>query len=165
MKSYVVIIVGMLLILVSMPLGIAFEEKPDLMIENIHIQDYGHHVPPEQHFYCKITNNGDIEVTERIAVSVNVVRCLFGIIPLFFEREYSGSVVVEEGLLPGESVAIQFAYEYELPRPLFGIFLFNAEVDPDNLVDESNDDNNSYSEKFQVLFTLWDYYESIWVNI
>jgi hypothetical protein len=128
-----------------------------LIIENIVIDEYGNHVPPGQEFYCRITNSGDKEVTERIVVSVHVVRCLFGIFPVFLEREYRGSIINEEGLLPDEFVDIQFAYDYELPEAFFGIFQFKAEVDPDHMIAESDDSNNGYSNKFQILFSSWIY--------
>jgi hypothetical protein len=153
------LVVGIItiLILVCIPQNVCAEELPDLIIENIVIDEYGHHVPPGQEFYCRITNSGDKEVTAYIVISVHVVRCLFGIFPVFLEREYTGSIINEEGLSPGTSVDIQFAYKYELPEPLFGIFLFKAEVDPDNMIAESNDSNNHFTDKFQIFFSMWDY--------
>ena len=126
--------------------------KPDLIIENIIIEEYGHHVPPNQMLCCRVKNIGDAAVEEKICVSIQVYRCLFRF-PIRFIGTYEGSSNPLTPLNSGETIDIEFAYDYNIPG--FGFFQFKAEVNPDEIIDESNFQNNDYTEYDFRLFYWW----------
>lgn len=158
MKKITKVITCFILVLMLFPIVEAseemsnlVEEKPDLIIENIIVEEYGHHVPSYQRLCCRVKNIGDASVEEIIFVSVQVYLCLFWF-PIRSIGTYEGSINPITGLEPGETIDIEFAYYYDFP--IFGFFQFNAKVNPDETIDESNYQNNAYSE-LDFRFVFW----------
>ncbi len=137
-----------LLMLLSIPTVVSNEEKPDLIIESIDYIEHGHHVPPNYYYSCKVKNIGEVASSGTIKLSVKINRLLFRYFPIGFGKIFEASVT--KTLEPGQSVDIEFLQDYEQQRMLyfFGVsyFRFNVEVNPDEIIDESDTSNNYYSE-------------------
>jgi len=125
------------------------EEKPDLIIEDLLILP-GHH-PYEEEFRCRVKNVGDASTLsdKDLDISVTVRWKTFGLLPLIPVREFIGGTG-GSSLAPGEIKDIPFATTYRMP--LFGFYTFYCTVDPEHKIDESNNQNNVYTET--VLFIL-----------
>jgi len=100
-----------------------------------------------------VKNIGDVIAERTIFVSGDVIRYLFGILPIKFIGTFEGGGNYVPGLDPGETIDIVFAYSYDLPR--FGIYKFFCEVNSRFTIDELRYTNNFYDEKSFVIFGNW----------
>jgi len=125
-------------------------EMPDLIIEDLLILPGSH--PFEESFECQVKNIGDTLTPpdKFIYISVTVRWKIFGLFPLIPIREFRGGTI-GSGLAPGEIVKITFAGTAN-HMPLFGFYSFYCMVNPEHIIDESNNQNNVYTET--VLFIL-----------
>ncbi len=151
-RKILVIGINCLLILVTIPSCSGIEEKPDLIIEKIIMWDISYHIPPSYNFYCRVKNIGDVTVEKMIFISVNVYRLVFGIFPIpcvFFR--YIGLGNYDKGLKPGKSIDIKFAdgmfYVPPVPTLISTYYLVIANVNPFRIIDESDFNNNYFTEK------------------
>ncbi len=127
------------------------EGKPDLVIEDIFL--WSSNVPNEYLFKYSLQNIGNVPIYSfDLEVYIKIQWLLLGRIPLF-------SIVSDtqignlESLLPGETVNHSFASCDRLPK--FGTYRFSLTVNPNKIIDESDYDNNKYSEDWSVFFGQW----------
>jgi hypothetical protein len=152
MKNYIGIGVGILLLLMMIPSGVANEEQPDLIVEYLYHDFMGHHVPGYPVLKCNIKNQGNASVEDAFDIKISVIRCFFGIIP--FQTVRTVSIVYSDGLAPNTSVDVMVKQGYN-PPGLFGSFLFVAEVDTKNSIKECHEENNVYDTVFFKIFGQW----------
>ena len=151
-KGLGVIILLLFLATTCIPIVNASEEKPDLIIEDIFLWPSAY--PYEYHFECSIKNIGDSPIwKDEFEIHVKIYWMLFGRIPLLPIFSHTTSVIVD-GFLFGElKYNITFASCDSLPK--FGSYRFYLTVNPNNTIDESDYDNNKYSEDWKVFFGQW----------
>lgn len=87
-----------------------------------------------------------------VEVSVKVYWLLFRAIPLLpiFSHSHTVSLAV---ILPGQIVNLSCGSCGSLPK--FGTYRFYLTVNPHKIIEESNYDNNKYSEDWKVFFGQW----------
>ena len=153
-KNCLTTIIVISLILIYIPMVESSSSKPDLIVKNIVVKEYGHHVPPYQMLYCRVKNIGDGSVDEPIFVTINVYRCIF-LFPIRLIEIFEDFEKPVGELSPGETIDIDFAYDFDLPG--FGIFQFDIEVNPDKIIDESNFLNNNDIDYVFRFGTWWTY--------
>jgi len=153
-KGLGVIILLLFLSTTCLPIVNASEGKPDLIIDDIFL--WPSSFPDEYHFECSIRNIGDSPIwKDEFEIHVKIYWMLFGRIPLLPIFSHTTSVIVD-GFLFGElKYNITFASCDSLPK--FGSYRFYLTVNPNETIDESNYDNNKYSEDWKVF--LWDWKE------
>lgn len=153
MKKYGIILIGLLLsLLVLTPVGMAEFEQPDLKVNYLYHDFIGHQVPGYPVLICNIENIGTAPVNEPIEVQVTVVRYFMGKLPLFTINTVSKTYT--DTLYPENNVDIEFTEGYN-SHGLFGSFLFTAEIDPENTIPESDDNNNNYETIFLKILGQW----------
>jgi hypothetical protein len=129
------------------------EGKPDLVIEDIFL--WSDDIPWERHFECNVKNIGDANTPwywSEVEVSVKVYWLLFGKIPILPILSDSTTIYVDV-ILPGETINLIFASCDALPK--FGSYRIYLTVNPHKIIEESNYDNNKYSEDWKVFFGQW----------
>ena len=149
-RSLIVGIVFLFLSTACLPV-LASEEKPDFIIDDIFLwpSDY----PYEYHFEYSLRNIGDSPIYSfEFETYIKIQWMLLGRIPLFpiVSRMQIGNL---GGLLPGENVNLSFASCDRLPK--FGSYRFSLTVNPNLKIEESDYDNNKYSENWNVFFGQW----------
>ncbi len=123
----------------NMGLIISEHVKPDLTVKFI-MDPPVPFVGSPVHFGIIITNEGGAEVKESFKVSLTVNG-----IELYLST-------FNEGLEPGESTIISFDWVWEW----IGEFQIKATVDTENVIEESNEENNSYEITVNNNFTAPD---------
>lgn len=128
---------------------LASEEKPDLIIVDIVTKPV---YPEEDKYLCRVKNvgNGTVTADEFIDVHITVKRLFLGIFPFRTVRSYQVGGNYGNGLSPGETIDILFAYESDLP--VYGIYRYDCVVNPDHSIDESNYGNNVFSKTYNAFF-------------
>ncbi|UCD14577.1 MAG: hypothetical protein JSW60_03935 [Thermoplasmatales archaeon] len=119
-------------------------ELPDLVVTDIY--PYTHCIPVATNMACWIKNKGDSTAVGSIDVGLIVWRMVFGIIPIKVYEDIESETT--NGLNPGGKVQFQFNY---LPSKGLRIYRFDCYVNVYNRTEESNYDNNHYSETHFVL--------------
>jgi len=132
---------------------LASEGKPDFIIDDIFL--WPSDIPNKYHFEYRLKNIGDAPIYNfRHTATIQIRWMIFGKIPLI--TVYSNNIDGGIGaLLPGDSINIGFVSCDTLPK--FGSYRFSLTVNPNKIIDESDYDNNKYSEDWKVF--LWDWKE------
>lgn len=152
-RSLIVGIVFLFLSTTSIPV-LASEGKPDFVIENIFL--WPDNQPPTYHFECSVRNIGNAsELRNDFELYVRIKFLLFGKIPLFTIDSDTHSAHMEGIILPNRTITFGVASCDKLP--IFGSYRFSLVFNPNFKVEESNYDNNKYSEDWKVF--LWDWKE------
>jgi len=133
--------------------GTSCDEKPDLIITGlgtVQADDFVHN-----RVYCVVKNIGSENANNFIDIKVQIKRVLFGVFPInktlyhyFANRWDSG------GLPPNSTMGVNFTMDYRLPA--WGFFRIYCQVNPDKRIEESNYDNNFYTQDVFVLFGNWE---------
>jgi len=147
----VVSIILLFLLTTCLPV-LASEGKPDLIIEDIF--RWPNNFPDEYHFECSVRNIGNYPIYKaEFEIYVKIYWMLFGRIPLIPIKSHTTSVYVE-GYLFGE-----LKYNFIIAQcdrlPIFGTYRFYLTVNPNLKIDESDYDNNKYSEDWNVFLWNW----------
>lgn len=130
---------------------LASEEKPDLIIEDIFL--WPSDFPMEYHFEYRVKNIGDAPIYNfQLITNIQIRWLVLGIIPLFpiYLTTQDGLV---GRLLPNETINIPFISCDALPK--FGSYRFSLTVNPSNIIEENDYDNNKYSEDWKVFLRDW----------
>jgi hypothetical protein len=116
---------------------------PDLIIEDIKIYPTN---PFEEEFRCQVKNIGDASTPYGKAIDISVIVRwkILNLLPLIRVREFTGGTI-GSGLAPGEIDKIPFA-STSIHMPLFGYYMFYCKVNPQYIIEESNYQNNFYTE-------------------
>jgi len=150
-KGLGVIILLLFLSTTCLPIVNASEGKPDFVIEDIFL--WPSNTPYEYHFEYSLTNIGDSPIYYfDLELYVKIQWMLFGKIPLFSIVSNVQTVHLG-GLLPGWETNLSFASCDRLPK--FGSYRFSLTVNPNLKIEESDYDNNKYSEDWKVFFGQW----------
>jgi hypothetical protein len=147
-KMFIGGIVFLFLFTACLPV-LASEEFPDLIIEDMTISPSND--PWQEKFSCQVKNVGNASVPygKAIDITVTVQWKIFGLIPLKIIRQFNGGTI-SSGFEPGEIDKITFAGSYQMP--VFGFYSFYCVVDPDQIIDESDNLNNDYTETVFFIF-------------
>jgi len=125
--------------------------KPDLVIEDIFL--WPSNFPYEYHFEYGLKNIGDSPIYSFILeMQIKIRWMLLGKIPLFAIKSWTQSGSIGR-LLPGETINISFVSCDSLPK--FGTYRFYLTINPRRLINESDYNNNKYSEDWFVFFGQW----------
>jgi hypothetical protein len=132
-----------LLVLGSSNTVIANEEMPDLIIEDLLI--FPGHTPDEEEFRCQVKNIGNASTPydKDLDISVTIRWKTFGLLPLIQVRKFTGGTG-GFSLEPGETIKLPFATSSRMP--FFGFYTFYCVVNPEHIIEESNYQNNVYTE-------------------
>ena len=150
-RSLIVGIIFLFLSTVCLPV-LASEELPDLVINDIFL--WPSDTPHEYHFECSIINQGNpTNEWNDIEINVKIKWMFLGKIPLLTIASNTGSNHLQGIIGTGERINLSFASCDRLPK--FGSYRFILEVNPNETVDESNYDNNKYSEDWKVFLRDW----------
>lgn len=128
------------------------EGKPDLVIDDIFL--WPSNQPYEYHFEYRLKNIGDAPIYNfQLKTTIQIRWLLLGSIPLFsiYLTTHNGLV---GRLLSNETISIPFISCDALPK--FGSYRFSLTVNPNKIIDESDYDNNKYSEDWSVFFGEWN---------
>lgn len=150
-KTLIVGIVMLFLSTACLPV-LASEGKPDLIIEQITIQPGS--MIFTQECYCTIKNIGNATSSDEIEIQLIVKRKPLGIFPLptpVFSD--TAEHYIDGGLKPGDSIGL-FLTNCDV-LPIFGFFQFKCTVNPGKTIEESNYDNNDFSQNHFNLFNIW----------
>jgi subtilase family serine protease len=152
MKRSIIVIFALQFIFTTfLPFVNASEGKPDLVIDDIFL--WPSNFPNEYQFEYSLKNIGDSPLYDfELETYVKIQWMLFGKIPIFSIASNLHSGYLGR-LLPGETVNITFASCGRLPK--FGTYRFSLTVNPSLNIEESNYDNNKYSENWKVFFGKW----------
>lgn len=126
---------------------------PDLIIEDIY---YYLHDPGSPFYYVEadIKNQGDAYVYEGVTVEFTVVKTIFWFFNLKIIYDNIETKHFYGGLAPGETRTI-FLSVGDFDLPIFGFFKFNAGINLDKKIDESNYNNNKFTEQVFCFFAMW----------
>ncbi len=143
-----------LLVLSIIPVVNAGEGKPDFVIEDIFL--WPDNQPPTYHFECSVRNIGNTSNNwNNFELYVRIKFLLFGKIPLFTIDSDTSSAYMEGTILPNKTIKFGVASCEKLPK--LGSYRFSLVFNPNLKVEESNYNNNKYSEDWRVF--LWDWKE------
>ena len=149
--------VGIILLFLSttcLPIVNASEGKPDFVIEDIFLWPSAY--PYEYHFECSVRNIGNASnYWNDFEVYVKIKWLLFGKIPLLTINSHTDGAYVGGQIEPNETIKFWFIACEALPK--FGTYRFSLTVNPNLKIEESDYDNNKYSEDWKVF--LWDWKE------
>ena len=150
-RSLIVGIIFLFLSTTCLPIVNASEEKPDFVIDDIFL--WPSNTPDEYLFKYSLQNIGNAPIYSfELEVYIKIQWLLLGRIPLF--SIVSDTQIGNLGsLLPGETVNHSFASCNRLPK--FGSYRFSLTVNPHETIDESDYDNNKYSEDWKVFLGQW----------
>jgi len=163
------IIVGIVFLFLSTVclLVVASEEKPDLTIDEIYVyvSPGGGRGPSREREYirCNFSNIGEGDVTGEDIIQFQIVveKLLFNKIPI---REIinvcTHGYAVHNGLEPGRTYYETLTSHYILALP--GYMKFKCRINPNDLIGESNYDNN-YCEKTFFGYIGWRTYR--WIPV
>ena len=149
-----VIIGGIITLLVcsSLPVVNASEELPDFVIDDIFL--WPDNQPPTYHFECSVRNIGNAsKLRNDFELYVRIKFLLFGKIPLFTIDSDTHSAHMEGIILPNRTITFGVASCDKLP--IFGSYRFSLVFNPYYKVEESNYNNNKYSEDWRVFLWSW----------
>ena len=150
-KGLGVIILLLFLSTTCLPIVNADEGKPDFIIDDIFL--WPSNQPYEYHFEYSLTNIGDSPIYSfELEVFIKIQWLLLGRIPLFTIDSYTQTGNLGS-LLLGETVNHTFFSCESLPK--FGSYRFSLKVNPNLKIEESNYDNNKYSEDWKVFLGQW----------
>jgi hypothetical protein len=131
------------------------EGLPDLIIEDISYYPF----EPGWDFYyvdVEILNQGDAYAYGNVTIEFTVVRTIFWFFNLRIVYDYKDTLYLRDGLAPGETKTDCVSDgAFSLSLLLFGFFKFNAGVNLDKEIDESNYNNNERMERVNCIFTWW----------
>ncbi len=139
-----------LLVMGSSNTVVANEEMPDLIIEDLLILPGSH--PHQEEFSCLVKNVGDASTSsnKNLDITVTMRWKTFGLLPLIPIRKFTGGII--GSLAPNETIDISFATTNRMP--LFGFYTFYCVVNPEHIIEESNYQNNVYTETVLLLLGL-----------
>ena len=134
---------------------LASDGKPDLIIEGLGTRPTN--TPPHNWVYCVVKNIGSGTAYDFIDVKVEIKRVLFGVFLINKTlRSYFANGWSSGGLPPNNATGIEFAMDYELPSwGFFRIYRIYCWVNPDKRIEETDYNNNFYTEDVFVLFGDW----------
>ena len=128
------------------------EGKPDLVIEDIFLwpSDY----PFTYHFECSVKNIGNsTNEWNNVEINVKIKWMFLSYIPLLSITAYTESHYILGVIESGRMINLSFASCDCLPK--FGTYRFYLTVNPHKIIEESDYDNNKYSEDWKVFFGQW----------
>jgi hypothetical protein len=152
-KGLGVTVVLLFLSTTCLPIVNASEEKPDLIIEDIFL--WPSSFPNEYHFEYSVKNIGDTATPyywSAVEISVKIYWLALGTIPLLRITSYTHTDYLDT-IRPGETINLSFASCDRLPK--FGSYRFSLKVNPNLKIEESDYDNNKYSEDWKVFLGQW----------
>jgi len=150
-RSIIVGIVFLFLSTTCLPV-LASEGKPDLVIEDIFLWPSAY--PYEYHFECSIKNIGNsTNEWNNLEINVKIKWMFLGSIPLLSIASYTESHYILGVIKSGGMINLSFASCDILPK--FGSYRFSLTVNPHETIDESDYDNNKYSEDWKVFLWNW----------
>lgn len=140
-----ILMIGIIILFLSttcLPV-LASEALPDLIIEDMVIGPT--HNPFDEGFNCQVKNIGDVSTSpdKDLDISVSVRWKIFGLFPLIKIRQFDAGPI-GLSLAPGETDLLPFATTSSMP--LFGYYAFYCTVNPHLIIEESNYQNNRYTE-------------------
>ena len=131
---------------------LASEGKPDFVIDDIFL--WPSNFPYEYHFEYSLTNIGDSPIYSfELEVFIKIQWLLLGRIPLLSIASYTESHYILGVIKSGGMINLSFASCDILPK--FGSYRFSLTVNPHETIDESDYDNNKYSEDWKVFLWNW----------
>lgn len=162
-KIFIGIIIVLMLLLPSIPAmselnlndenhiesqNIVNSGKPDLIITNVWFDPIN--IPPGPWYNIKITikNIGDEKVDENEDINISII-----VKKWFFITYKTYDITIKGGLEPGKrnhSTFVVWDYDY-IP----GFYRFKCNVNVDKTIDESDYQNNIYSEYALKIFSFW----------
>jgi len=134
---------------------LASEGKPDLIIIGLGTIQADDFIDNE--VYCVVKNIGSGTAYDDIEVKVEIKRVLLGVFLInktlrhFFASGWSSS-----GLPPNNTTGMKFAMDYQLPQCLFRIYRIYCWVNPDKRIEETDYNNNFYTQDVLVFFSDWE---------
>jgi len=150
-RSLIVGIVFLFLSTACLPVH-ASEGKPDLMIEGLGIESSN--LPYEYDVFCVVKNIGSENANDFIDVKVEIKRVFFGVFLINKTlRSFFANCLSSGGLPPNETTNIEFAGDYQLPA--WGFYRIYCQVNPDKRIEETDYNNNFYTQDVLVLFGDW----------
>ncbi|MBE3137474.1 MAG: hypothetical protein IMZ43_08835 [Thermoplasmata archaeon] len=153
-KGLGVTVVLLFLSTTCLPIVNASEGKPDLIIiglGTIQADDFIHN-----EVYCVVKNIGNGS-TNYLDLKVHIKRVLFGVFLInktlrsFYMNSWSS-----DSLLPNETTGARFAMDYQLPQGWFRTYRIYCWVNPDKRIEETDYNNNFYTQDVFVLFGDWE---------
>ena len=151
------LVIGIILLFLSttcIPV-LASEGKPDLIIIGLGTIQADDFIDNE--VYCVVKNIGSGTAYDDIEVKVEIKRVLLGVFLInktlrhFFASGWSSS-----GLPPNNTTGMKFAMDYQLPQCLFRIYRIYCWVNPDKRIEETDYNNNFYTQDVLVFFSDWE---------
>jgi hypothetical protein len=151
-KGLGVIVVLLFLSTICLPIVNAGEGKPDLLIDGLGTTPAN--TFPLNWVYCVVKNIGSGTAYGDIEVKVEIKRVIFGMFLInktlnsFFTSGWSSS-----GLSPNNTTSSKFTMDYRLPS--WGFFRLYCWVNPDKRIEETDYNNNFYTQDVLVFFGDW----------
>lgn len=131
--------------------GCSNEGMPDFVIEDIFL--WPSNTPDEYNFEYSLRNIGDSAIYHfDIEINVKIIWIIFGKIPILTISSSTDTIHID-ALIPEKKINLTLASCEKLPK--FGSYRFSLKVNPNLKIDESNYDNNKYSEDWKVFFGQW----------
>jgi len=130
------------------------DSLPDLIVEDITYYDF----ESGWNFYyvdVHILNQGDAVAYGNVTLEFTAVRTLFWLFNIRIVYEYKDTLNLRDGLAPGETTWDSVS-QGDFTLPIFGLFYkFNAGINLDKKIDESNYNNNEGYELVLCILTSW----------
>ena len=100
-------------------------------------------------------NQGDAYAYGNVTVEFTVVRTIFfWLFNIRIVYDYKDTLYLRDGLAPGETTYDSVSTG-DFTLPIFGFFKFNAGVNLDKKIEESNYNNNERMERVFSFLTDW----------
>ncbi|MBE3141332.1 MAG: hypothetical protein IMZ53_12230 [Thermoplasmata archaeon] len=154
-RGFIIGVVCMFLSTTCLPIVNASDGKPDLIIEGlgtIQADDFIHNK-----VYCVVKNIGSENANNFIDVKVHIKRVIFGVFLInktldsFFANRWDSG-----GLPPNSTTGVNFTKDYQLPQGWFRIYRIYCQVNPDKRIEETDYNNNFYTQDVLVFFSDWE---------
>ena len=154
-KGLGVTVVLLFLSTTCLPIVNASEGKPDLIIIGLGTIQADDFIDNE--VYCVVKNIGSETANGFIDVKVEIKRVLFGVFLINKTlRHFFVSCLESGGLPPNNTTHIDFTMDYRLPQCLFRIYRIYCWVNPDKRIEETDYNNNFYTQDVFVFFSDWE---------
>lgn len=150
-RQILIVFIICLLTLTSVPSVLSNDEKPELIIDDIYkvTVPKGGRLPWEKEFiYCRVRNIGDAPVREDEIFEYQIIveQLLFNKFPIRTLKNSTRGFFIWQGLEPGESFFLIISNDLRFFLP--GNFRFHITVNQNQIIDETNYDNNYGAETF-----------------
>jgi len=155
-KGFGVTVVLLFLSTTCLPIVNASEGKPDLIIIGLGTRPAN--TPPHNWVYCVVKNIGIGSVTayDFIDVKVEIKRVFLGVFLINKTlKTFFASGLSSGGLPPNNATGIEFTTDRRLPQGWFRIYRIYCWVNPDKRIEETDYNNNFYTQDVFVFFSDW----------